>query len=67
VNHSCPNVTGFVPEKSTPRHERYETPIEGSFVTGFVPCPGQFVGKSFVPKRYRFRALRSLAGQTAGR
>ena len=47
MNHSCPNVTGFVPEKSTPRHERYETPIEGGFVTGFVPYRGHFVGKRF--------------------
>ena len=47
MNHSCPNVTDFVPEKTTPRHERYETPIEGGFVTGFVPYPGRFVGKRF--------------------
>ena len=27
VNHSCPNVTGFVPEKATPRHEKVPKPL----------------------------------------
>jgi hypothetical protein len=67
VNHSCPNVTGFVPEKVTPRHERYETPIKGSFVTGFVPYPRQLVGKRLRAQRLPDSCPRSLAGQNAER
>jgi hypothetical protein len=63
VSHSCPNVTGFVPEKATPRHERYETPIEGDFVTGFVPCLRQFFVRSFRAQALPVSCLAIVGGE----